>query len=198
MMEKFGKVDFVLADYDSANRRILQFLPVELQAVDITRTVQPAYAAILNSEQLASRPNYGFNWANVRKRYVSQLIAKGYYCHQWGTRIVAVLQTDLFDEFQKHARVPSVGIDDANIVFMLYQFQLVPDQGTWQLVLDRVVPTTHVMVMNAILYETPPSKEKFEERVLDRIERRAPVHGVPVVETIGELELAEDAGEEDA
>jgi hypothetical protein len=199
-MQKFGRVDFVLSDYDEANHRVRQFLPVELQAVDITRTVLPSYLAILSSQAVGARPQYGFNWANVRKRYVSQLIAKGFYCHHWGTRIVAVLQTDLFEEFQKHARVATVSLDDANIVFMLYQFAWDESAQRWQLKLERVVPTTHVSVMNAILYETPPSRDKFESRILDKIGRDDGPHGTPVIETVGEVEPAGDdaLGEGDA
>lgn len=198
-MQKFGRVDFVLSDYDKATHRVRQFLPVELQAVDITRTVLPSYLAILGSQQVAERPKYGFNWANVRKRYVSQLIAKGFYCHHWGTRIVAILQTDLFQEFQKHAHVASVSLDEANIVFMLYQFAWEANAQRWELKLDKVVPTTHVSVMNAILYETPPSKDQFEMRILDKLRYEDGPHGTPIVETMGEVASAVDApGEQQA
>lgn len=166
-MEKFGTVDFVLADFDRANRRIKNFVSVELQAVDITGSYYSAYEAVTNSTMLLERPTYGFNWANVRKRFVSQLIAKGFYHHHWGTRIVAVLQADLFDQLQGHAQVPPVPLEQSNIVFVLYQFAWEGDR--WSLSLDRVVPTTHSLVMNAVLYETPPSRNAFERRILERL-----------------------------
>lgn len=190
-MQKFGRVDFVLADYDEEKKTIRQFLPVELQAVDITRTVHPSYIAILNAQQVEPRPEYGFNWGNVRKRFISQLIAKGYYCHHWKTRIVAVLQTDVFDEFQKHARVSEVRREEANIIFMLYQFVWDDTSKRWDLKLDRVVPTTHTHVMNAILYETPPDRALFEAKVLAQIQRDGGPKGLPVIETIGEIEPPE-------
>jgi len=144
-------------------------LPVEVQAVDITGTVLPAYIALTNSELIEKRPSYGFNWANVRKRFISQLIAKGFYCHHWGTRIVAVVQEDLYEHFQRHARLPEVSLRDSNIVFMLYQFDWNEEEQRWNFGLRRVVPTTHVNVMNAILYETPPDKAIFEAKLLKRI-----------------------------
>ena len=196
-MQKFGRVDFVLADFDERRNRVKQFLPVELQAVDNTGSVYPAYMALVNSEQLEERPSYGFNWGNVRKRYISQLITKGYYCHHWGTRIVAVLQTDVFDEFQKHARVASIPLADANIIFMLYQFRWLDTSQRWELALERVVPTNHMMVMNAILYETPPSKDRFESRILQRIHIGGGTPGVETIETIGTIGPNEpDAGED--
>lgn len=168
-MEKFGKVDLVITQVSEARDQIQHFLPVELQAVDITGTVLPAYIAITNNQNEISQAAYGFNWANVRKRFISQLITKGFYCHHWGTRIVAVLQEDLFEQFQKHARTPEVALADSNIVFMLYQYAWNVADNRWNFSLKRVVPTTHVNVMNAILYETPPSKAVFEAKLLNLI-----------------------------
>ena len=169
-MEKFGKVDFVIAERDDAKLKIKVFLPVELQAVDITGSVLPEYMALTSSQMADKQPSYGFNWANVRKRFISQLIAKGYFCHHWGTRIVAVVQSDLFDEFQRHAKAPAVSIKDSNIVFMLYQFVWSEVEKRWNFKLERVVPTTHVNVMNAILYEQPPDKQAFERKIIERIQ----------------------------
>jgi hypothetical protein len=44
-MKGFGNVDFVIADVGS-NGEIGQFLSVELQAIDITGSVMPAYLAL--------------------------------------------------------------------------------------------------------------------------------------------------------
>lgn len=167
-MEKFGRVDLVIADLNDEHSQVRTFLPVELQAVDITGSVLPYYLALTDNRMAEDRHDYGFNWANVRKRYLSQLIAKGFYAHQWGTRIVAVIQTDLFEQFQRHARAPEVAVRDSNIVFLLYQFRL-SAEGRWQLSFERAAPTTHVNVMNAILYERPPSREAFERKLLERV-----------------------------
>jgi len=167
-MEKFGKVDLVITQVSENRQHIQHFLPVEVQAVDITGTVLPAYIAITNNQPDAPG-KYGFNWANVRKRFISQLIAKGFYCHHWGTRIIAVVQEELYETFQAHAKSPEVAMADSNIVFMLYQFAWNETANRWQFSLKRIVPTTHVNVMNAILYETPPSKEVFEAKLLNLI-----------------------------
>lgn len=165
-MQKFGKVDLVIADMQR-NGTVGQFVPVELQAVDITGSVLPYYEAHISSRNLPSAHPYNFNWANVRKRFISQLIAKGFYCHHWGTRIVAIVQEDLYDQFQSHARLAEVRLQDSNIVFMLYQFSRNGER--WEFGLQRVVPTTHTAVMNAILYEQPPSKALFERKILRRL-----------------------------
>lgn len=167
-MDRFGKVDFVVADLDPTNSQVLDFISVELQAVDITGSYVRSYEAITNSRAvMESRPTYGFNWANVRKRFISQVIAKGFHHHHWGTKIVAVVQEDLFDQFQKHAAIPEVGIEQANIVFLLYQFSEI--DGRWSMGFQRAVPTTHAGVMTAALYETPPARIEFEKRILARL-----------------------------
>lgn len=93
-MAGFGKVDFVIADIDQQTGAVGKFVSVELQAVDITGSYEPAYSAIIFREPIVTaRMRFGFNWANVRKRFISQLITKGFYHHHWQSRIVAVLQT---------------------------------------------------------------------------------------------------------
>ncbi len=168
-MEKFGTVDFVVADLDDSGTSLRDFVSVELQAVDITGSYLPAYEAIISNQMMATRPTYGFNWANVRKRFISQLIAKGFYHHHWGTRIVAVLQEDLFAEIQQHATMPAVPLENANIVFLLYQFGREGER--WDMRFLRAVPTTHSLVMTAGLYETPPVRADFEARIVARLSK---------------------------
>lgn len=167
-MEKFGKVDLVIADIHEGPRRVNSFIPVELQAVDITGSYLPIYEAHTLGTGLAKASTYNFNWANVRKRFISQLIAKGYFCHHWETRIVAVVQEDLYEQFNAHAKMTETKLADSNIVFLLYQFSKGAG-GVWNLGLRRVVPTTHMQLMQSILYEKPPSKAKFERKILERI-----------------------------
>ena len=85
-MTGFGNVDFVIADVGE-NDEIGQFLSVELQAMDITGTVMDAYQALRAGEIMERKKPYGLNWSNVYKRYITQLIRKGYFHHHWGTKI---------------------------------------------------------------------------------------------------------------
>jgi hypothetical protein len=170
-MQKFGKVDMVIAEI-STSGAVTKFLPVELQAVDITGSYMGAYEALTQNQMAPARSKYGLNWANVRKRFMTQLVAKGYYCHHWSTRIAAVVQEDLFATFDAHAHVTECSLADSDIVFLLYQFERQLDGNgitRWSMRLNRVVPTTHMSVMQAILYETPPNKARFEKKILDRL-----------------------------
>ncbi len=169
-MKGFGQVDFVIADVDG-NGEISECVSVELQAVDITGSVEPAYQATLNREMLNNRPNHGFNWANVRKRYVSQLISKGFYHHHWGTRMVAVLQTAVYDQFREYIEFDELAPTEGNIVFMLYDFSE-PTHGDdgFTIQLDRVVATSHNSLMMGALYRTPPPKSEFCQKILDNLD----------------------------
>jgi hypothetical protein len=157
-----GNVDCVIADIDE-NNRVKDFISIELQAVDVTGSYRPAYDALLNSKVMDSKPSYGFNFANVYKRFVTQLIAKGYYHHHWGTKIVAIIQDVVYNDIcQRIQLLPAADPKEANVVFMVYKYM--PDLRSpdrYVLQLDKVVGTHHTNLQNAVLYKTPPSKQDF-------------------------------------
>lgn len=167
-MAGFGKVDFVIADIDQQTGAVGKFVSVELQAVDITGSYEPAYSAIINRQPVVNAPmSYGFNWANVRKRFVSQLITKGFYHHHWQARIVAVLQTSLYHEIRKYIPFGESVLDESNVIFMLYDYRPYPEVGpdVLKLQLDRVVGTTHSNLMTGSLYQMIPDRDEFCERI---------------------------------
>lgn len=173
-MEGFGNVDFVISDV-AKDGSINQFVSVELQAIDITGSARKAYDAILASNILPKRPTYGFNWKNVAKRYMNQLISKGYYHHHWGTKIVAAIQDEVYDYFRKDAdffTTDDLTAPNVNIVFMIYGFDPDRSDGREQkLVLKRVEGTHHSNLQQAVLYKTAPSKDVFIKRINKAMER---------------------------
>lgn len=173
-MKGFGNVDFVIAD-QADDGSIGNFLSVELQAIDITGSAFPAYRALLDGEQLPKRPTYNFNWDNVYKRYITQLIRKGYFHHHWGTKIIAVIQDQVYDYvIEKAAFMRTENISDStvNIVFMTYVFEDDPDRpGEFRPALRRIEGTSHSSLQQAILYKEAPSKAAFKEKIADAINR---------------------------
>lgn len=167
-MDKFGKVDVVLSDVDDATLKIRQFVSVELQAVDFTGSVEEAYTALTSSLDLPARPSYNGNWANVRKRLISQVIVKGYYHHIWQTRMVVVLQTALYNKIRADVPFREFSQIDkaANIVFALYDYKLDTDANRYVLALDRFVGTSHSDIMTAPLYQDVPDREVFCKKIL--------------------------------
>ncbi|KJZ25421.1 NotI family restriction endonuclease [Tritonibacter mobilis] len=174
-MTGFGNVDFVIAD-QGPDGEIKNFLSVELQAIDITGSVFPAYEALRAGTDLPKRPTYGFNWDNVYKRYITQLVRKGYFHHHWGTKIVAVIQDQVYDYVINKAefmRSTDVRNSTVNIVFMTYTFEEDPENpGQFVPRLKRVEGTSHASLQQAILYKEAPSKDAFKEKISQSLNRK--------------------------
>lgn len=173
-MRGFGMVDLVIAELDDANA-VGAFISVELQAVDITGSVEPAYQALLRNAQVEGRLSYGLNWANVRKRYISQLISKGFFHHHWGSKIVSVLQEPLYAQFRQDIQFDELDPKSptSGVVFMLYDFQDDAERGAphRRLAFTRAVGTSHNSLMTGALYRTPPDRAAFCRRILERLIR---------------------------
>lgn len=191
-MAGFGNVDFVIADVQD-NGEVEQFLSVELQAIDITGSAFPAYTALRAGEDLAKRPTYGLNWDNVYKRYVTQLIRKGYFHHHWKSKIVAVIPEQVYQYITGRAdfiRSSDVKSAQVNIIFMTYRLEHDPDRpGEYRPRLVTVEGTSHSSLQNAILYKEAPQKEAFTAQI-----KRSLVRAVKLADLIkaGEIPPMED------
>jgi len=175
-MKRFGNVDYVIADVGE-NGAIEQFISVELQAIDITGSVMPAYRAMRKEAPLETKPTYGLNWDNVYKRYITQLIRKGYFHHHWGTKIVAVMQDVVYDyvcnsaDFMRSADVRSPSV---NIIFMAYRFEDDDlNSDSKRLVLSKVEGTSHANLQQAVLYKEAPDRAAFCDRIRHSLNRDA-------------------------
>ena len=176
-MADFGNVDFVIADV-KANGEIDQFLSVELQAIDITGSAFKAYQALRAGADLAARPTYGFNWDNVYKRYVTQLIRKGYFHHHWKSKIVAVIPEQVYRYIlDRAAFMTSADVKNdpqVNIIFMTYRLEHDPTRpGEYRPRLVTVEGTSHTNLQNAILYKEPPRRDAFTAQIKTSLVRGA-------------------------
>ncbi|WP_439546370.1 hypothetical protein [Sandarakinorhabdus sp.] len=165
----FGNVDFVVADLDGAH--VTNFVSVEAQAVDVTGSYRPAYDALVLGETLSRAPTFNLNWDNVYKRYITQLIRKGFYHHHWDTKMVALMQDEVYNYiYNKFPFLTTTAISDpsVNIVFLLYR---IVDNGPYRLVVDRAVGTSHANLSQAALYAKAPDRSVFEEKILRALAR---------------------------
>jgi hypothetical protein len=163
-MAGFGNVDFVIADVHD-NGEVGDFLSVELQAIDITGSVFKAYRALRDGKNLDKRPTYGLNWDNVYKRYVTQLIRKGYFHHHWKSKIIAVIPDQVYRYITSRAdfiRSSDVKSTQVNIIFMTYRLEIDPAHPEkYKPKLVTVEGTSHSSLQNAIMYKEAPLKETF-------------------------------------
>lgn len=190
-MAGFGNVDIVIADVKK-DGEIGQFLSVELQAVDITGSVFDAYKALRVGDDLEKRPTYGFNWDNVYKRYITQLIRKGYFHHHWKSKIVAVIPEQIYQYILNRAdfvRSPDVKNAQINIIFMTYILEHDPARpGEYHPKLVTVEGTHHSNLQSAILYKEPPKKEDFTMRIKHSLRRAVSLADLIVAGKISPLE----------
>ncbi len=70
-------VDWVLARLDDKNH-LAEFIAVEVQSIDTTGNYREERAAYLSGEAFGAWSTAGFNWENVNKRILPQLIYKGH------------------------------------------------------------------------------------------------------------------------
>jgi hypothetical protein len=167
-MGDVGNVDMVIADLSDDRQSIKDFVSIELQAVDITGSYEPAYTAIVLNQSLDKRPTYNFNYRNVQKRFITQLIDKGFFHHHWRTKIIAVLQDVIYDNLKERINFTEVDVERSNVVFMQYSMVLVdkPYGKRYELRLRNVSGTTHNELMMSSFYQMTPPKEEFCNRIL--------------------------------
>lgn len=188
-MAGFGNVDFVIADVQD-DGEVEQFLSVELQAIDITGSVFPAYQALRAGADVERRPTYGLNWDNVYKRYVTQLIRKGYFHHHWKSKIVAVIPEQVYQYITSRAdfiRSADVKSAQVNIIFMTYRLESDPTRpGEFRPALVTVEGTSHSSLQNAILYKEAPQRDAFTTQI-----KRSLVRAVNLADLIATGEIPE-------
>lgn len=160
----FGNVDFVVAHVSDGE--VGHFVSVEAQTVDVTGSYRPAYNALVNDQHLERAPSFGLNWDNVYKRYMTQVIRKGFHHHHWRTKIVALMQDELYTQLTKFPFLTSSDIYDpsVNVVFLLYRYD-----ENWNLKIADVVGTSHANLSQAALYADAPNRKAFEAKILERL-----------------------------
>jgi len=197
-MTGFGNVDFVIADVQE-NGEVDQFISVELQAIDITGSAFKAYQALRAGKDLDKRPTYGFNWGNVYKRYVTQLIRKGYFHHHWKSKIVAVIPEQVYQYITGRAdfiRSKDVKNAQVNIIFMTYRLEHDPTRvGEYRPRLVTVEGTSHSSLQNAMMYQDAPKKEAFTARIKGSLVRAVKLADLIKAGQIPTMEDHEDEAE---
>jgi hypothetical protein len=74
-------VDWVLA-HVSANGELINFVAVEVQSIDTTGNYRLERGTYLKEESFLGKSTAGFNWENVNKRILPQIIYKGHVLRQ--------------------------------------------------------------------------------------------------------------------
>lgn len=115
-----SSLDWILVQHDS-DGNIQDYYGVEVQAIDITGSVKPYFVAYMNDEDVSEIDHrHGINWANVFKRLIPQMLAKGAMLASYGKKLGVLVQDQLLDHIDRSKRMrieEEPNPDLANIVF---------------------------------------------------------------------------------
>ncbi|HEU4597058.1 MAG TPA: hypothetical protein VFS10_18140 [Pyrinomonadaceae bacterium] len=105
-----GSVDYMLisAKVNGGNRKVVDFVGIELQTLDTTGTVWPERERFLNSVGVPVNPDdvkntnsYGMNWKMTAKTILMQLHHKVKTFEHMGKHFVLVMQNHLLDYMER-------------------------------------------------------------------------------------------------
>ena len=164
-----GNMDMILAAVNG-DGKLQKFVSVELQAIDITGSYYPAYSALTNNKSLFTPLKYGFNWRNVYKRYVTQLIEKGFQHSRWDTIIVSVMQDVVLERIISIGNIVEAPLESSNVVFLGYKFELDNETNSYSLKLNKVMGTTHNNIVNGPLYKKSIDRSEVAKKVQSRLD----------------------------
>ncbi len=181
ILKGYGRDEFVIADVEESGHGVRSFVSVKVHAADITGSVEPAFNAILNSRLLSQLPSYGINWANVRKRFLSQVIAKGFHHSTWGSRIISIIQSPVYEYLRTEVEFDeSVADDDCNVIFMVYDFEPSSDAdietAAVSLTHQHTVRTSYESLMYGAACPPPPpppppARSAFVNKLIERLQK---------------------------
>lgn len=177
-------IDWVLAKIDSTGK-LQQFTAVEVQTIDTTNSYRKASESYFRFEEFAgyrgNNPgwtNAGFNWANVSKRILPQLIYKGYVLRREALctkGLFFVCPTAVLKKVRARlgGRLLEYPVASGTITFRSYSLGAEGPAGTQRpLVLDDTFTTTVEQMAYAFVSPVNLPEMGVYERAIDRGLRR--------------------------
>lgn len=120
-------VDWVLARLNSSGE-LIEFTAIEVQTIDTTGNYRTARKALMNQRTIVS-DTVGFNWENVSKRIIPQLIYKGQVLQReelCRKGLYFVCPFPIYERVLKRLggkeRIPKFPMQPASVHFMSYDY----------------------------------------------------------------------------
>jgi hypothetical protein len=121
-------VDWIIARIDSAGT-LTEFVAVEVQSIDTTGSYRNGRDDLLLPSRRISRTTAGFNWENVNKRILPQLLYKGHVLQreQLCTKGLFFVSPQrvydkIMDRLGGSANLMNYPMQSSSITFMSYDF----------------------------------------------------------------------------
>lgn len=170
------RLDWIVATYDE-HLQLLDYHGIEVQAIDITGSVRLYFEAYMSDsawEQIEHK--YGINWANVSKRMLPQLLAKGTMLASYGKKLASVIQDQLLAYMGRTGKM-DIEVEEnkaeANLIFFSYSLRYLSNANAYELVLERIIPTSAEKLEAAYIAGLTgarmPPEEEFDRIVADKM-----------------------------
>jgi hypothetical protein len=159
-----GNMDFVLVAYNETGQ-ITDFGSLEIQAVYISGNVRQPFAQYMTDRE--ANKNMVWTETNVRadylsssrKRLVPQMLYKGTIFQAWKKKQAVALHRVFYDTLPE---LPEVAQNEADIAWLIYDFELIQEQNRYQLVPHKTIFTQFGPALQKI---TTPEAGPIEEFV---------------------------------
>ncbi|MEI7055629.1 NotI family restriction endonuclease [Nocardioides sp. CCNWLW239] len=171
-------VDWILARIDAAGD-LVEFVAIEVQSIDTTGNYRGARADLLDQARAVTMASAGFNWENVNKRILPQLIYKGNVLQREKMcmkGLFFVTPTPVYhkvmDRLGGNAVLLPYPLQSSSITFMAYDVDTsAPQTGApLPLVRQHVHTTTVVQVAQAFAGPgTMPAQDVYQKAIRDAL-----------------------------
>lgn len=171
-----GNIDVVLVAYDETGR-ILDFGALEVQAVYISGNIRRAFEYYIEDpvnradmdwtkQRYYPRPDY---LSSSRKRLAPQLIYKGGILHAWGKKQAVAVDSNFFSTLP---HMDEVDQNEAEMAWLIYDVNHVPQQNRFQLVRSKTVYTRFNSALDKITKAEPGDIQSFIEQLQEKLDEK--------------------------
>ncbi len=171
-------VDWVLVKLDDLGN-FEEFVAVEVQAIDTTGNYQNERTAHLNNIDFSGQSTAGFNWENVNKRILPQIIYKGHVLRReklCRSGLFFICPTPVYEKIRERlgGALLDYNFQPGALTFMWYDLGLeVPDGQIRPLVIGGRITTTIDQV--ALAFTSPsnlPPQNVYETAIRSELGER--------------------------
>lgn len=168
-------IDWVVARND-ASGALVGYHGVEVVAVDTTGSLDRYFDAHIKGEDWQGiEQRYGINWANVYKRALPQLIAKGALLASYGKKLGVIIQNRLVEKLGERFTIPEEPESSADMLFFSCSLEYVGEDQKYGLNTSEVIPTlaerlTAEYVAGLTAGTGMPSQDELERAILSRMD----------------------------
>lgn len=169
-----GNIDYVVVQYDSDTKKIVDFASIEVQGVYISGNLRNGFESYMKS------PNPNFEWSqknyphpdylsSSRKRLVPQLLYKGGIFKTWKKKQCVVIQESFYNTLPQLPELPK---EDADVAWFLYDLIFDELDNQYHLSLVRVVYTEFSQALDTVITPRAGKMDGFVNLLQSKLDEK--------------------------